>query len=287
LAALAILVQPLRDLAGVWDYRCAWVIARDKLETLLATPTLKPADTGSKRGSTGPVHIAFKKVYREPLRGFEASAEPGQKVAIIGPNGAGKSTCLAVAAGLEPVDRGGVQFDGIDLAHLPHPQRRRTIAFVGPRSPILQGSLRRALTLGVKPRPADAAIERAARAYGLGDVLDRLGGLGGRVAEAGRSLSSGEARRVHLVRAFLANPGLLLLDEPDDVLDADGAQALRRLLQDSSATSLIVTRDASLARSADIVWYIETGQLLAVGTPDELIEHDGHVARSFRQRHVA
>jgi ATP-binding cassette subfamily B protein/ATP-binding cassette subfamily C protein CydC len=209
LAALAILVQPLRDLATVWDYRCAWMIARNHIVTLFSVPTLDPPDVprASSR-ERAPAHLALKGIRRGAVRELDAVAEPGMKVAIIGPNGAGKSTCLALAAGLDAADAGVVELDGRDLAAMPVAERRRSIVFVGPRSPILKGSLRRSLTLGISPRPADSDIEQTALDYGLGAVLERLRGLDGKVAEAGRNLSSGEALRLHLVRAALAKPRL-------------------------------------------------------------------------------
>lgn len=292
LAVLAILVQPLRDLATVWDYRCAWVIARDKIAALLSVPTLDPPDAEQVRPrkqpqERAPARLAFKRVHRGAVCELDAVAEPGMKVAIIGANGAGKSTCLALAAGLDAADGGAVELDGRDLAAMPVTERRRSIVFVGPRSPILKGSLRRALTLGVTPRPADAAIQQAALDHGLDAVLRRLGGLDGKVAEAGRNLSSGETLRLHLVRAALAKPRLLLLDEADRALDPDGAAAFRRLIRTTSATTLVATRDPILARQADVLWYMQSGRVCAAGSPGDLIEHVACVARWFRPRDAA
>ena len=117
--------------------------------------------------------------------------------------------------------------------------------------------------------------------------MDRLGGLDGQVAEGGRNLSSGEARRVHLVRTALARPQLLLLDEPDDALDRQGRRCLDRLLLEASATTLIVTHDPSLARRADLLWYVDDGVLKAVGAPEDLIRKDDRIARFFRPRPAA
>lgn len=288
LAALAILVQPLRDLATVWDYRCAWVIARNHIVTLFSAPTLDPPDVprASSR-ERAPAHLALKGIRRGAVREFDAVAEPGMKVAIIGPNGAGKSTCLALAAGLDAADAGVVELDGRDLAAMPVAERRRSIVFVGPRSPILKGSLRRSLTLGISPRPADSDIEQTALDYGLGAVLERLGGLDGKVAEGGRNLSSGEALRLHLVRAALAKPRLLLLDEADRGLDVDGAAVFRRSIRTTSATTLVATRDPTLARQADVLWYMQSGRICAAGPPGDIIDNVAYVARWFRLRDAA
>ena len=90
------------------------------------------------------------------------------------------------------------------------------IAYVGPRSPILQGSLRRALTLGVSPRPDDDTIHAMAARFGLGALIERLGGLGGRVGESGRTLSDGSIRRIRDLLAVFLVKGVKL-SKPDTV----------------------------------------------------------------------
>jgi len=287
LAVLAILSFPLRDLAAIWDRRRAWEVARDKCRTILDAPVLKSIGGFEDHASQIPARLAFQNVGAGALRNLDAAAEPGQTVAIVGGNGAGKSTLLSLAAGLEHAASGRVCLDDADLRTLSQEARQGTIAYVGPRSPILKGSLRRALTLGLSPRPQDAVIEAAARSFGLGAVLERLGGLDGKLAEGGRNLSSGEARRVHLVRAALSAPRLLLLDEPDDALDREGRACIERLLLDSLATTFVVTHDLSLARRADVVWFVEGGELRAAGPPEEILERDGAAASLFRPLQVA
>lgn len=256
LATLAILAAPLRDLATIWDRRQAWAVARDKCQAILDQPIIAQPKRTLKRAAGRPAKIEIRAAAVGPLDGVTMTAEPGEKIAVVGGNGVGKSTLLAVLAGLEPIRAGQVLIDGIDLAAFSTGDRRQTIAYVGPRSPILRGTLRRALTLGITPRPSDDRIEAAAWAFGLGPVLDRLGGLDGSIAENGRNLSSGEARRVHLVRAALAEPDLLLLDEPDDAMDRDGRAVVKRLIRQTKATTLVVTHDRSLAAELDLVWNV-------------------------------
>ncbi|MEM7496856.1 MAG: ABC transporter ATP-binding protein [Pseudomonadota bacterium] len=298
LAAVGLALQPMRELAGVWDRRRAWVAARRKCEALLARP-LRPAGRsdgadpmsrteGAARGGTGrgpvvlegqtrttalatataPVALAFHMLKAGPLRHIVATLEPGGRVAIRGPNGAGKSLLLTLAAGLEMPEAGRVTLDGVATGRLRAGAIARRVAFVGPRSPILAGSLRRALTMGGSNRPDDTAVTEMARHLGLGSVLDRLGGLDGRVGEGGRTLSSGEARRVLLTRAALSGAGLLLLDEPDDVLDADGPVLLARLFDATPASILYTTHDPRVAALGERVWRVENGQLRIATTPE-------------------
>ena len=285
LAAVALMIQPMRDLAGVWDRHRAWLAARDKCEALLSMPALErlrlPADAGA---SDAAPRLRFDAVSAGLLDGLDVEVPPGRKVAIVGANGMGKSTLLSLAAGLEQPAEGEVTLDGLPPCSLSASQRRRMIAHIGLRSPILSGSLRRALTMGAAERLDDATILSQAEAFGLAEVVERLGGLDGKLAEAGRNLSSGEARRVLLVRAALSGSRLLLLDEPDDALDREGLALVERLVRRSDATTLLVTHDLGLARRMDELWLIENGRLIESGPPEELLAGDGRAAHFFAER---
>ncbi len=278
LGLLGILAMPLNRLAGVWDRYRAWQVARGKCCDLLDIaqdpPRKRSRPTAPKTG------LSFTKVSAASLRDITVRAKVGSRVAIIGPNGAGKSTLLGLAAGLDSAEQGQVMLNGRKVS-------RRDICYVGPRSPLLRGSLRRAFTMGQQRRVPDPEILAAASTYGLQDVINRLGGLDGRLAEGGRNLSSGEICRVHLVRASLASPKLLLLDEPDDALDPQGRNLVAKLMRDTEATTLCVTHDLALARQADVIWYVEDGRLLASGPASGLLSEPGPALDFASIRHVA
>ncbi len=288
LAALALIIQPIRDLAGVWDRHRAWVAARDKCESLLAAPRIpRPRLQDIDPLPDAPPALRFEAVSAGLLKGIDAEVAPGRTVAIVGGNGAGKSTLLSLAAGLERPKKGSIALGGRAPSSLSAGERRRTIALMGTRSPILAGSLRRALTMGLAKVRGDDAIRAEAEAFGLKPVIARLRGLDGRVGEAGRTLSSGEARRVLLTRAALSAPRLLLLDEPDDALDAEGVALVDRLVRNSGATTLIVTHNIALARRMDQLWFVQDGRIVEAGPPAELLSGDGVTARFFGCRLAA
>ncbi len=300
LAAVGLMIQPMRDLAGVWDRHRAWVAARDKCEAILGTPKIRrPRWQAAKADGQetvvqipalkglGPQELEFKAVSAGGLYNVTARAEAGQKIAIVGGNGAGKSTLLGLAAGLEQPEDGRVRLGGRAPTSLRSAERRKLLSLVGKHSPILAGSLRRALTMGVAERPDDATILAKAEAFGLKGAIDRLGGLEGKVSEAGRNLSAGEARRLLLVRAALSKPSLMLLDEPDDVLDTDGPELVERLVRESEATTLTITHSLAVARRMDQLWFVENGRILEAGPAGELLDRDGPTARFFAPRCAA
>ncbi len=288
MAAVGLLIQPIRDLAGVWDRHRAWVAARDKCDAMLAAPKLDlPTDKPATPLPSVPCSLQFTNVSAGLLNDVTITAEPGQKIAIVGGNGAGKSTLLGLAAGLEQPDSGKVLLGDRNPVGLSAKERRSLLSLVGKHSPILAGSLRRALTMGVADRPDDSRILATAETFGLCDTIDRLGGLDEKVSEAGRNLSAGEARRLLLARAALAAPKLMLLDEPDDALDTDGPDLIENLVRQSDATALVITHNLAVARRMDLIWFIEDGKILEIGPPEVLLTGEGPTNRFFAPRRVA
>lgn len=293
MAALSVLTHPMRRLAGVWDRHRAFIAARAKCERLLSAPRLKRKRTRpaqalpSERANTVGAHVEFENVTAGSLKNVSAKVAPGARIALLGANGAGKSTLLALAAGLEQPAKGSVSIHGVSPASMTASERRRAIAYVGARSPILAGTMRRALTMGCATRPSDEIILKRADEFGLLCAIERLGGLDGVVREGARNLSAGQARRLMLVRAALARPKLLLLDEPDDVLDPKGVDLLVRLLDATKSTALIATHNIRTARMADELWLVRDGAIADIDKPDTISSAGGPIADFFRIRSAA
>ena len=252
LAVIAILSLPLGELGGVWDRRCAWRIARQKCELVFA----KPRRARRKVSRCGPVPVSLSGVRMRGMT-FDLAVEAGEVAVIEGDAGAGKSTLLSLVAGLETPDAGTIGFGGEDVWPL--------IAYVGPYSPILQGSLRRALTLGLSPRPDDETVRAAASRFGLDPVIDRLGGLGGRIGEDGRTLSDGERLRVKIVRAALAEADLLIIDAPGLAADETLARAVAEMVRRSPATVLMATAPGAFDEAADRQFILREGETQELG----------------------
>ena len=281
MAAVALMIKPMRDLAGVGDRYRAWIAARDKCLKVFEKRAVRQKSASALASSEQAEGLVFAEVKTKVLDGVSASAAPGETVAIIGPNGAGKSSLLSLAAGLEAPTSGFVAMNGRAPTQLNTAERRKALTFVGVRPTILAGSLRRALTMGAAEMPPDDVILHAAHRFGLSNVLNLLGGLDGRVAEAGRNLSSGEVRRLLLARAELCAADLMLLDEPDDALDARGTALVKTLMAETKATKLIVTHSLDIAEAADQVWFVDKGRICHQGALSELMNSCGPVREFF------
>ncbi len=228
LSVLAILTIPLRDMASVWDDYCAWDVARDRARALLELPSHRRAVL--PRG-----HPVRLDVIGVPVGGHvvTVSVPAGGVLRIDGPPGSGKSDLAGMIAGLDRPRSGQILHDGQD-GPLPR------IAMLGDRPVLLKGSLRRALTLGLTPRPTAREIRRLARAFGLSALVNHGGLDRNQVGEAGRDLGAGEGLRVDLTRIALTRPDLIVIDSAHLAGDPEADRLISRLRRETGATLVIV-----------------------------------------------
>ena len=201
--------------------------------------------------------------------GIDLDVGDGEIVCILGPSGSGKSTLLRAVAGLEPDARGGVSWDGDDLARVPPHRRGFGLMFqdhaLFPHRDV-QGNVAFGLRMQRLP-----GVEIEAR---TGDAL-ALVGLAGFERRRISELSGGEQQRVALARALAAAPRLLMLDEPLGALDRALRERLvtelRALFVHLGLTTLFVTHDHDEAFAlADRLVVMHDGRIEQVGTPAEV-----------------
>lgn len=196
--------------------------------------------------------------------------------AFVGPSGAGKTTAFSLIERFYEPDAGRVSLDGKDVREWPLAELRANIGYVEQDSPVLAGTLRDNLTLGVAGATEDQ-LRHVLRLARLESVADRLPhGLDTHVGHRGCRLSGGERQRVAIARALLRRPRLLLLDEATSQLDAANEAALRDTVTDAARTTtvLVVAHRLSTVTTADRIVVMEAGRVRAVGTHAQLMEND-------------
>jgi len=215
------------------------------------------------------------------LRGVTLAVGAGELVCVVGPNGAGKTTLINAIAGLHPVAAGTMTFAGRDLTCLaPHRFCDQGIAIVPEGRRLFAAmSVRENLTLG-----GYRASARRAR----GDSLERVCALFPAIAEkleakAG-ALSGGQQQMVAIARALMAQPKLLLLDEPSLGLSPLVVQAMFSMIEKIHAEGvavLLVEQNVALALAlADRAYVLEEGAIVACDTPDALRQQP-HIRRVY------
>jgi putative ABC transport system ATP-binding protein len=184
------------------------------------------------------------------LRGANLTVNAGEFCSIMGPSGSGKSTLLHVLGGLDHATSGVVRVDGVDLASLSDDEltqfRRRHLGFVFQFFNLLPSMT--AWENAALPLMLDGHRLSKLRGRAV-ELLERVG-LGERVNHRPAQLSGGQLQRVALARALMANPSVLLADEPTGNLDSESGRAVLRLLRSCSEqglTVVMVTHDANAA----------------------------------------
>lgn len=208
------------------------------------------------------------------LNGVTLDVKAGQGLAIIGPSAAGKSSLARAMVGVWPVARGSVRLDGATLDRWANVKLGRHIGYMPQEVDLFEGTI--AENISRFDANADgAAILEAARAADVHEMILRLpNGYETRIGDRGTTLSAGQRQRIGLARALYGNPFLVVLDEPNSNLDADGDAALLKALyavKQRGGIAVIVAHRPTVLQAVDLVAVIGNGQLTAFGPRDEII----------------
>jgi ABC-type multidrug transport system fused ATPase/permease subunit len=243
----------------------------------------------------GPLSVTFDGVTfaypggRPVLHDVSFELAPGRRVAVVGETGSGKSTIAKLLTRLMDPAEGAVLLDGIDVRQIRQESLRRSVVLVPQEGFLFDDTLAANVRYG-RPGATEAEIEEAADELGLGDWLAALpGGVRTRVGQRGEAMSAGERQLIALIRAQLADPDLLVLDEAtsavDPALEMRISRALERLM--SGRTSVTIAHRLTTAQQADEVLVIDAGRLVQRGPHEELLTHNGSVYSRLHASWVA
>ncbi|MFT3889244.1 MAG: ABC transporter ATP-binding protein [Arachnia sp.] len=239
----------------------------------------------------GPIDVEFRGVGfaypdgEEVLHDIDLRIAAGSRVAIVGETGSGKSTFAKLVTRLVDPGAGSVLLSGVDVRRVPAAELRRRVMLVPQEGYLFDGTIAQNLALG-DGDPTSAALRgrmrAAAEELDLIDWLDGLPhGLDTAVGQRGEALSSGERQLVALLRAHLADPGLLVLDEAtssvDPALEVRIVKALERMLDDR--TSITIAHRLSTAERADEILVMDAGRVVQRGPHAQLATKEGPYAR--------
>ncbi|PYM98716.1 MAG: ABC transporter ATP-binding protein [Candidatus Rokuibacteriota bacterium] len=224
------------------------------------------------------------------LQGLSLRVASGTIVALLGRNGMGKTTLIRSVAGLTPPRRGRITFRGSDVVGLPPyriaqlgialvPQDRRTFPSLTVRENL---QMPQSTLAGLSGRTGPGGRGRAER-WSLSEVVREFPQIGDRLGQRARNLSGGEQQMLAIGRALMANPDLILMDEPSEGLAPVIVQqlgAIMRRLRSQGHSILLVEQNVGLAMEvADYVNVIATGRVTCAGTPAELDAQPDLMAR--------
>jgi ABC-type multidrug transport system fused ATPase/permease subunit len=287
--------EPIRDLTLRVTTMQQAMASGERILEVIDTPVtiVNPARPVKLRPIRGDIvfdQVEFSYVPGVPvLRGLSLHIAPGQTAALVGQTGAGKSTIVNLVARFYDVTGGSIRIDGVDVRDLDLPTLRSQIGWVAQDPFLFSGTIRDNLRFG-KLEATDAEIEAAARAIGVHEMILRLPeGYDTNIRERGNLLSAGQKQLISFVRALLADPRILILDEAtaniDTATEAIIQHGLARLLE--GRTSIVIAHRLSTVKNADLVVVLEHGEVVETGRHDELLQRGGAYSRLYRMTYAA
>jgi ATP-binding cassette subfamily C protein len=214
------------------------------------------------------------------LQNISFAVKPGQVIAIVGPSGAGKSTLVRALAGALVPNHGVIRLDGADQRNWDPQRLAEHVGFMPQESALFRGTIKENIArfrnrMGEDPAQIDTDAIAAAQIAGAHELIQRLpGGYDQQLGVNGRGLSAGQMQRVALARALFRGPSILILDEPNSNLDADGDQELLQCLNMCKArgtTILLVAHRMSMMPVVDGLLIIQDGRVAAYGPKDDVL----------------
>jgi ATP-binding cassette subfamily B protein len=238
-------------------------------------------DTTTSYQFTGKVefsHVSFSYDSRRPvLDDVQLLIEPYQTVALVGRSGSGKSTLVKLLFRYFDPQQGGILIDGMDIRKLDITGYRRRLAIVHQEVDVFNGTLLDNLTYGNR-KVSFAKVQEACRIARVDEVIEQLPrGYYTVVGERGVRLSGGQRQRLGIARALLVEPDVLVFDEATSSLDYESERSIQLAMKSiqGTRTTIIIAHRLSTVRDADKIVVLDQGQIVEVGSHEELLRHEG------------
>ncbi len=273
--ALAPVDQAIAQWKGVISARRSWSRIKDTLAVLDRPPTQFDLPAPSEDLVVEGLTTVAPTTGTVLLSDVSFKLTAGQALALIGPSGGGKTTLARSLLGIWPLLRGSVRVDGADLKQWPTSFFTENVGYLPQEVALLDGTVADNIAR-FDPDADSKMIFRAARAAGIHDLIVRLpNGYQTQIGPSGQSLSAGQRQRVALARALYGDPFLVVLDEPNSNLDAEGEEALMKAIvkvRERGGIVVIVAHRPSVLQAVDMVGVVQGGKLVSFGPKEEIIK---------------
>ncbi|MEM9038545.1 MAG: ABC transporter ATP-binding protein [Actinomycetota bacterium] len=259
--------------------------AAGRIGTVLAEPVLPeaadPAVPADNSISLDGVGFSYDGE-RDVLRDIELRIEPGTLTALVGPSGSGKSTLAKLLCRFWDPTAGAVRLGEVELPDIARDELYRRVGFVFQEVQLLRASVADNIALG-RPDANRSEIEQVARLAQIHDRIEQLPDGYDSIVGEGALLSGGEAQRVSIARALLADPPILVFDEATSFADPESEAAIQDALSNLTIgrTLIVIAHRLSTIVDADRIVVLRDGQIVETGTHDELVDLGGEYSRQW------
>jgi ATP-binding cassette, subfamily B, multidrug efflux pump len=278
------LFRPLNQIADKFNTLQMGMVAANRVFEILDTEA-SIEDTGNETLTDVKGHLVFDKVYfsyddaEMVIKGISFEVQPNQTVAFVGATGAGKSTIINLLSRFYEIKSGTITVDGKNIKDVTLSDLRKSIGVVLQDVFLFADTIMNNITLN-NPDITEEEVVQAAKDIGVHDFIMSLpDGYNYNVKERGSMLSSGQRQLIAFLRAYVSNPGVLVLDEATSSVDSYSEQ----LIQNATAkitqgrTSIVIAHRLATIKKADVIIVMDAGEIVEMGNHKELLKiENGH-----------
>jgi len=279
---LNMLFRPIRELADKFNTLQMGMVSSERIFKVMDTQEEIP-DTGTARADAIQGHIEFRNVwfaYNEDdwiLKDVSFEVKPGQTLALVGATGAGKSSIINLLNRSYEINKGTILVDGVDIREYELSALRRTIAVVLQDVFLFSDTIENNITLK-DPTITRQQVVDAAEKVGADRFISRLpGAYDFNVMERGAMLSVGQRQLISFIRAYVFNPGILILDEATSSIDAESEALIQKATATltRNRTSIVIAHRLSTIQKADRILVMDKGAIKEEGNHQQLLAQNG------------
>ncbi len=289
--ALLMLISPIKKLTGINEQIQIGIAAAISIFSVMDEK--KEIDTGKKKLQKIIGHIEFKnvtfsydKIKKPVLENINFQIKSGEKIALVGKSGGGKTSLVNLIPRFYDLDSGSILIDKTNITDIKLNDLRHHLSLVSQDTILFNDTIYNNIAYGSLKNTDSKKVKQAAKAANALEFIDKLpNGFNHKIGDRGVRLSGGQKQRIAIARAILKNAPILLLDEATSALDSESEKLVQQALDNLmyGRTSIVIAHRLSTVKNADRIVVIDNGEIVEVGTHQNLIKSKKYYFRLYKK----